>query len=80
MRDVAVSVTDREQAMLEAVRQYFVRADSGRSDVLDLFTDDVQIYFPKFGLARGKACFGEWRPDCSARFRQSRTTYRSSTT
>src|SRR6478735_1958909 len=49
-------LTDDEWA---PVRQYFVRADSGRSDVLDLFTDDVQIYFPKFGLARGKACFGE---------------------
>jgi hypothetical protein len=27
--------------------------------VLDLFTDDVQIYFPKFGIATGKAAFGE---------------------
>jgi transposase len=62
MRDIAESAADREQVMLEAVRQYFVRADSGRSDVLDLFTDDVQIYFPKFGLARGKACFGDLVP------------------
>jgi hypothetical protein len=59
MRDIAESAADRKQVMLEAVRQYFVRADSGRSDVLDLFTDDVQIYFPKFGLARGKASFGD---------------------
>jgi hypothetical protein len=49
----------REQAMLAAVKQYFVRADAGRADVLDLFTDDVQIYFPKFGVATGKAAFGE---------------------
>jgi hypothetical protein len=54
--DVAV---DREQTLLAAVKQYFVRADAGRPDVLDLFTDDVQIYFPKFGLASGKAAFGE---------------------
>lgn len=58
MKDVAASVGHREQEMLEAVRQYFVRADSGRSDVLDLFAD-VQIYFPKFGVSRGKACFGD---------------------
>lgn len=50
---------DREQAMLAAVKQYFIRADAGRPDVLDLFTDDVQIYFPKFGIAKGKAAFGE---------------------
>ena len=59
MKDVAASVGHREREMLEAVRQYFVSADSGRSDVLDLFADDVQIYFPKFGVARGKACFGD---------------------
>ena len=68
MRDNAASVAHREQATLEAVRQYFVRADSGRSDVLDLFTDDVQIYFPKFGLARGKACFGDLASGLRARF------------
>ncbi len=50
---------DREQAMLAAVEQYFVRADAGQASVLDLFTDDVQIYFPKFGIATGKAAFGE---------------------
>src|SRR5271163_4508685 len=50
---------DREQTMLAAVKQYFVRADAGEASVLDLFTDDVQIYFPKFGVATGKAAFGE---------------------
>ena len=54
--DAAVA---REKAMLAAVKQYFVRADAGQADVLDLFTDDVQIYFPKFGVATGKAAFGE---------------------
>jgi len=50
---------DRKETMLAAVKQYFVRADAGQPDVLDLFTDDVQIYFPKFGVAKGKAAFGE---------------------
>jgi hypothetical protein len=47
-----------QQPMLAVVKRYFVRA-AGRADVLDLFTDDVQIYFPKFGIATGKAAFGE---------------------
>jgi hypothetical protein len=50
---------DREQTMLVAVKQYFVRADAGQASVLDLFTDDVQIYFPKFGIATGKVAFGD---------------------
>ena len=48
-----------QSRMLEAVEQYFIRADAGRADALDLFTDDVQLYFPKFGIAKGKQAFGE---------------------
>ena len=44
---------------LEATKQYFIRVDAGRADTVDLFTEDAQIYFPKFGIARGKAAFGE---------------------
>ena len=58
MADIHAPV-DREQTMLGTVQQYFVRADAGQASVLDLFTDDVQIYFPKFGIATGKAAFGE---------------------
>jgi hypothetical protein len=45
---------DREQTVLAAVKQYFISADAGQPDVLDLFTDEVQIYFPKFGSRKGK--------------------------
>ena len=48
MADVDASI-DREQTMLAVVKQYFVSADAGHANVLDLFTHDVQIYFPKFG-------------------------------
>ena len=58
MANVDASI-DREQTMLAVVKQYFVNADAGQASVLDLFTDDVQIYFPKFGIATGKAAFGE---------------------
>jgi ketosteroid isomerase-like protein len=55
-----VDLEDAHQSsMLEAVEQYFIRADAGRPDALDLFTDDVQLYFPKFGVAKGKQAFGE---------------------
>src|SRR5258706_14807998 len=60
-RDASMSDTrdPAEYKMLEAVEQYFIRADAGRADALDLFTDDVQLYFPKFGVAKGKQAFGE---------------------
>ena len=58
MANVDASI-DREQTMLAVVKQYFVSADAGQASVLDLFTDDVQIYFPKFDIAKGKAAFGE---------------------
>ena len=58
MADIHAPV-DREQTMLAAVQQYFVKADAGNASVFELFTDDVQIYFPKFGIATGKAAFGE---------------------
>jgi hypothetical protein len=54
-----ISSVDQEAAMLEVVQQYFMRGDAGRGDVLDLFTDDVQIFFPKFGITHGKQGFGE---------------------
>jgi hypothetical protein len=44
---------------LETTKQYFIRVDAGRADTVDLFTEDAQIYFPKFAIARGKAAFGE---------------------
>jgi ketosteroid isomerase-like protein len=42
------------------VKEYFARGDAGRMDLLDLFTDEFQFYFPKFGIGKGKAEFGEF--------------------
>ncbi len=51
---------DRNEVQrLEAVKQYFIRGDAGRTDTVDLLTDDVQIYFPKFGITHGKAALME---------------------
>jgi hypothetical protein len=29
-----------------------MRADQGRPDILDLFQEDAEVYFPKFGFGR----------------------------
>jgi hypothetical protein len=51
--------TAAELERLEVVRPYFIRADAGRADTVELFTNDIQIYFPKFGIAKGKMGFAE---------------------
>ena len=40
--------------MIRIGREYFMRADQGRPDVLDLFHVDAEIYFPKFGFGSGR--------------------------
>ncbi|WP_277959774.1 nuclear transport factor 2 family protein [Frigoribacterium faeni] len=42
----------------EIARQYFRLADAGDPAIVDLFTDDAQMFYPKFGYARGKAQIG----------------------
>ena len=34
--------------------EFYRRADAGRADLPDLFTEDAEIFFPKFGIARGR--------------------------
>ncbi|NEE00821.1 nuclear transport factor 2 family protein [Phytoactinopolyspora halotolerans] len=38
----------------ELVREYFRKVDAGDPSLIDMYTDDVELYFPKFGLGRGK--------------------------
>jgi ketosteroid isomerase-like protein len=59
MSEGTPQLTPQQAALVATVKEYFVRGDAGRADTTDLFTDDVQIYFPKFGIAQGKAAFGE---------------------
>ncbi|KXF56479.1 hypothetical protein AXA44_34635 [Rhodococcus sp. SC4] len=39
---------------VELTKEYFRRVDAGADTLLDLFTDNVQLYFPKFGDGHGK--------------------------
>lgn len=38
-------------------KQYFRKVDAGDPSLLDMFADDAQAYFPRFGIARGKTEF-----------------------
>ncbi|MEM8937358.1 MAG: nuclear transport factor 2 family protein [Pseudomonadota bacterium] len=43
----------------ETVAAYFEKADAKDPSLFELFTDDVEIYFPKFGVGKTKAAFME---------------------
>lgn len=42
------------------VKDYFRKGDVGDLSIVDMFTDDVKIYFPKFGTRVGKQVVGEF--------------------
>jgi ketosteroid isomerase-like protein len=43
-----------DQDRVSVVRRYFTLADQGRPEVLELFHEDAEIYFPKFGFESGR--------------------------
>ncbi|WP_309082215.1 nuclear transport factor 2 family protein [Zhihengliuella sp.] len=45
---------------VEIVRKYFRMVDAGDPGLLDLDTDDVEIFFPKFGHGRGREDMSEF--------------------
>ena len=48
-----------DQDKIKVAREYFIRADQGRADVLELFHEDAEFYFPKFGFGFGRESFFE---------------------
>src|SRR5215510_659532 len=48
-----------DQDKIAIAREYFIRADQGRPDILELFHEDAEIYFPKFGFGFGRQSFFE---------------------
>ena len=48
-----------DQETIKIAREYFMRADQGRPDIFELFHDDAEIYFPKFGFGFGRESFLE---------------------
>ena len=47
-------MTLADQDKIAVAREYFIRADKGNSEVLDLFDEAAEIYFPKFGFGHGR--------------------------
>ncbi|MEO8335490.1 MAG: nuclear transport factor 2 family protein [bacterium] len=49
--------TDHPSAdeQIRLAKVYFARVDAGDPELLNMFTEDVQAYFPKIGTTHGKA-------------------------
>ena len=43
-----------DQEKIKIAREYFMRADQGSPDVLELFREAAEVYFPKFGFGRAE--------------------------
>ena len=46
-----------DQDKITIAQEYFIRADQGRPDILELFHEEAEIYFPKFGYGFGRQTF-----------------------
>ena len=44
---------------IKIAREYFMRTDQGRPDILELFHEGAEIYCPKFGFGFGRDSFLE---------------------
>ena len=52
--------TPPDSPNVAVVKEYFRRSDARRDDVFDLLHDDVEFYFPKHGIGRGKRQFARF--------------------
>lgn len=52
-----MNATTTDSANIAMAKEYFVRADAQRPDLLELFHPEFQLYFPKFGIGHGPECF-----------------------
>jgi ketosteroid isomerase-like protein len=50
-----MSSTSEAAGRIALIKEYFRRGDAGDPAILDMFTDDVELRFPKFGQRSGKA-------------------------
>jgi len=52
-----MSTSTQEDRNIALTKEYFVRGDARRQDLLELFHPEFQLYFPKFGIGRGPEAF-----------------------
>lgn len=50
--------SDIQKRREETAINYFRMVDAGNPAVIDVFTEDAHMFYPKFGIARGKAQIG----------------------
>jgi ketosteroid isomerase-like protein len=55
-----MNMSSHDQEMITVAKEYFMRADLGQPNLLDLFHEDAEIYFPKFGFGVGRQSFLEF--------------------
>src|SRR5476649_1845602 len=48
-----------KKSRIEVIRQFYAKLDQADATLLDLFTEDTEVFFPKFGTAKGKSSLGE---------------------
>jgi hypothetical protein len=48
-----------DEEKIKIAREYFMRVDQGHPDILELFEEDAEVYFPKFGFGFGRNSFFE---------------------
>jgi ketosteroid isomerase-like protein len=46
-------MTQEQEQNLEITKEYFRKVDAQDFSLINLFSNDVQIYFPKFGIGKG---------------------------
>ncbi len=49
------SQTQIDNNRIQAIKDYFRKVDENDPTLLDMFADEVQFFFPKFGVKKGKS-------------------------
>jgi len=62
-----------DQEKIKIAHEYFMRVDQGRPDILELFQEDAEVYFPKFGFGFGWNSFLEMAKGFKAPWNTSNT-------
>ena len=78
MAVVKETMTDEQRKSVAL--EYLMAFDRGGTtstggSILDLFADDAQVYFPKWGLAEGKEQIGRMFGDLGARYKSIKHSY-----
>src|SRR5262245_56610693 len=55
LEEAGMTESDLATARIAVAMEYFRKVDAADPSLLDLMTDDIQLYFPKFGVGHGKA-------------------------